>query len=745
MQAVTHPSSLRSDLRGGFESSFHGLTTSIGPILLFVGILGSSSLTAAFWAALVTATVAPALSLLLGGQAAVLPSTRTASLTAYIGLVLQLGGATAATSSSASALSPEQFLAGLAAASLLFALASCLILLAGLLRLGNLFKMIPSTVTTGISNSIALLLVWLALRQVSHGGWGAALTAMAMVGSIVLWPRLRAQSRTLGLIPAVLVALAAGLAMSLLMEPARPLPLNQVTYDASWVAARLWPGLLDQQALGRLLLLGLPGTVTLALVMILESFTANNVMATRFGVRIDANRQLLALGGANLASALLGGVPCAGSPIRSVANWTAGGRGARAAIASLVLTGALLLALGPWLLALPTGVVAGLFLLQAPLMLDPAFMKRSAEMMRTPSWQRQGSTDLGFWITLVISLVGFFGNLIWACFLGIGLSCLVVLRRVSGSLTAQWAYLDHYRSRRVRSPGESLNLARASHRVGILRLTGHLFFGNSARLTQLTDELHGEARAVAIDVSQVHDVDPSGLSALGWLIQALRERRLTVVLSGLRRTASSELRQTLLTLPGVEHRLDLDRALEACEDLVLMNATVQAASLLSVPLEKNSLLQDLSEDEITEVLLLGERREVASGAVLFYKDAIADGLWLLDEGVVSILSGNDDDQTASTRLATFGPGQFVGEMGYIDGKTRSATARADTPVRALLLNKAAIAALIERQPGAALKITRNIARELSHRVRSASALLSDASAEASSGWANSSLSTLSRF
>ena len=466
-------------------------------------------------------------------------------------------------------------------------------------------------------------------------------------------------------------------------------------------------------------------------------------METRFGLRIDANRQLVALGGANVVSAVLGGVPCTGSPIRCVASWSAGGRGAQAALVSLVLTGVLIVVFGSWLLVLPGGVVAGLFLLQAKLMTDPAFTKRMAEMVRTRRLHREGAGDLGFWITMIISLVGFLGGLVWACFMGIGLSALAVLRRVSKNLTAQWAYMNHYRSRRVRSAGESNNLARLAHRVGVLRLTGHLFFGNSTRLTQMVDELHEESVAVVIDVSQVHDVDPSGLNALIWVVRTLVDRRLTVVVTGLRRTDSPELRQSLGSMIGVEQRIDLDHGLEMCEELVLQNSTVMALSLQSVPLEKNCLLQGLDESDVTAVLLLGEHREVPKGDALFRRDMPADGVWLLVDGAVSILTG--DYESSSSRLATFGPGQFVGEMGYIDGKTRSATARADTPVRAFLLDEVAVAALIERQPNAALMITRNIARELSQRVRTASALMADETTENSTEWANSSLSSFSRF
>ena len=733
-----------NETKGGIESTLLGFSTSIGPILLFVGILGTQSLGAAYWATLVTATVVPTLCLLLRGHAAILPSTRTASLTTYIALVIQLGLASSGSTGPAGMLSMQQLLLGLAAGSLTFALASALILLAGLLRLGNIFKMIPSTVTSGIGNGTALLLVWLAIQQVVHNGWTTALIAGTMLLCYLLWPKVQARIQWLRHVPSTLMALAIGLALGANMGGGMQAAAAPVTADAAWIAIQLWPMLMDQH-FGHLLIVGLPGAIALALVMILESTSAIGVMEMRFGLHIDANRQLVVLGGSNVAGAMLGAVPCTGSPLRCVANWSAGGRGVGAAVTSLLLTGALVLLGGSWLLALPSGVVAGLFLLQAPLMVDRHFVQRLGEMLRTRSLHRNGTADLGFWITLVISLAGFFGSLIWACFMGIGLSALAVLRQVSNKLTAQWAYLDRYRSRRVRSAGEIANLARQHHRVGVLRLTGHLFFGNSSRITQLLEELHGDAVAVVIDVSQVHDVDPSGLAAVNWIVRALLDCQLTVVVTGLKRTASGELHELLGHFIGVEHRVDLDYGLEHCEELVLQSATVQAMALLSVPLGKNSLLADLSEDDITTVLMLGEHREVAKGQALFLRDDLADGVWLLEEGAVSILAGGAYDDSAASRLATFGPGQFVGEMGYIDGKVRSATARADTPVRAMLLDKASIAALIERQPTAALIITRNIARELSHRVRSTSAMLTEESTDNPSEWANSSLSAFSRL
>jgi sulfate permease, SulP family len=735
-------------LRGGLEASIQGVSNTIGPILLYAGIFGAASMAAGFWATLVTATLIHGVSLLFKGNPALLPSSRVASLATYAGLVLHLCTASAAPTAT---ISLAQLRIGLAAGSLMFLLAGLLVLLFGLLKLGNVFKMIPTPVTAGISNGTALLMLSLAVQQVSHSSAAALVTALAMAAIYLLWPRWPLVARHLGWLPAIVVAIAAGVALTALLGVGSLAPPpSQAGAQASsawgweWMSFFLWPDLFRADAgtdAGRLLLIALPGALTLALVMILETFTTAAVMEARFGLRTQANRELLVLGAANMISAVVGGVPSTGSSVRSIASWQAGAHGWQASVACLLVTTVLLLAAGPWLLALPAGLMAGLLVMQAMLMADRASVSKLWGLIRQRQWRSDGVKDLGFWITLVITLVGFFGSLIWACFLGIGLSCLAVLRRVSGSLTARWVYLDHYRSRRVRNLGETVNLQRQRHQVGILHLTGYLFFGNSLRITQLADELHPDAIAVVLDVSQVHEVDTSGLDAVGQLVRALLQRQRVVTLTGLHRSRSAELRHALVNAQGVLHKPDMDRGLETCEDLVLARVKVLAPAEMVHGLEDNRLLQDLSPDEVTEVMMLGQQRSVAPGVALFYKDTPADGIWLLGSGVVSILTGQDD---RATRLATFGPGQFVGEMGFIDGKTRSATAWADTPVQALLLDADAIAALVQRSPAAALKITRNIARELSHRVRSASAHLADESQDAGADWANSSLGTQSR-
>lgn len=717
--------SVAADVRGGLEAAVHGLSASVAPILFFLALFGSESLAAALWATLITACVVRVGYLVLRGSPALIPTSRVASLTVYTALILQLGLASDSTSSGVSGLTLDQFGVGLAAASLLFTMASTLILLLGALRLGNVFKIISTPVTTGISNGTAMLLAWLAFSQIRYSDWAAAATALLMLTCYVVWPKLQSRFVHVKLVPAVAVAIACGLAFTLVFHKTAWIAATRPSIDGIWISMALWPKFLHLDW-AHLLAIGLPGGLTLALVMVLETVTAASLMETRFGVRIDISRELLATGGANMISALIGGVPTTASPICSSSNWIAGGRGALAGLTSLVLTTAILLYAGRWIFTLPVGMVAGMFLLQVPLTMDWIFVRQLKVVVAQHNHRRSRveKVDLGFWIATAISFVAFFGNLIWACALGIALSCLVVLRSVAGGLISRWAYLNRYASQRARSPSESLALSQQVHKIGILPLTGHLFFGNSARIVQLPDELHQDAVAVVVDVSHVTDVDTSGSDAVLSLVRALTDRQVAVVISGAELTHSEKLQRALQSLSTVEQYPDLDRALEVCENLLLHDAKALDASTQFVNLARNQLFQDLTDSEIAAVLLLGLVREVQQGTPLFRKNSVADGIWLLESGLISILA---NDLNSSSRLATFGPGQFVGEMGLIDGNARSATAYADTPVRALLLSNNAIDALMRDHPAAALKITRNIARELSNRVRRTSSMLAVAS------------------
>ncbi|MCE2689392.1 MAG: cyclic nucleotide-binding domain-containing protein [Rubrivivax sp.] len=698
------------EFRGGLEAAIQTFPNAIGPLLLFAAVLGPAGAMPGLWATLITAMAAPVAALMLGSDRSIISSPRTASLVTFTALVLQLSRAATGPDLS----DAEAFRLGLLATSLLFLFASTLVLVAGLLRWGLLFKMIPSPVFAGIGIGTALLLVWQAFLQ-SGGVWQHAAVAVGMLLTFLAWPMWRRR-------PSWLFALGPSVAAPLL-------GLGLVGWLLPWPSAQPVAALATQAFsiplaeadmllradLPRLLLIGLPGALTLALVMVLETFSTAGMLELRYGVKVDAHRELVALGGANMFSALLGGVPSTGTGIGSSANWEAGGRGKMAVVACMLLTAGSLMVLCPWLSAVPAGLVAGFLLMHAVIMTDRRWLGQAMHKIRQP---RQVRLDQAFWLTTAIALVACAGGLTWATFLGIGLSTLIVLRRLAHRSTARWESLRHHRSRRIRSAAEQHLLDENRDAVAVLRLNGHLFFGNSVRLRQLADEAHPQAKSAVIDVSSVQDVDTSGSEAVQGLVSELGRQGMTVVLCGLQSCRAHELQRGLEALPrrpGLAQEPDLDRALERCENMVLQSGGAPP-SPESTPLERNRLLQGLSPEQASAVLAHGRVREVDQAQALFQREEPADDVWLIERGSVSVLTQH---QPGSPRLATFGPGHFIGEMAFLDGRPRSATALADTPVRALQLDAQAFAHLRSTHPEAALELALNIARELSTRVRAA--------------------------
>lgn len=74
----------------------------------------------------------------------------------------------------------------------------------------------------------------------------------------------------------------------------------------------------------------------IAVVGYIESISVAKVLAFRRRERIDPDRELLALGGANLAAAFAGAMPVAGGFARSMVNFDAGARTQLAAIVTAV-------------------------------------------------------------------------------------------------------------------------------------------------------------------------------------------------------------------------------------------------------------------------------------------------------------------------------------------------------------------------------------------------------------------------
>ena len=125
-------------------------------------------------------------------------------------------------------------------------------------------------------------------------------------------------------------------------------------------------------------------------------------------------------------------------------------------------------------------------------------------------------------------------------------------------------------------------------------------------------------------------------------------------------------------------------------------------------LRKIPLFGRLNQRQLNAVAKHVDEVQLRKGAVLAKQGA--QGM----EAII-IVDGRARVETDGTMLAELGAGDVVGEMSVIDGKPRSATVIAETPVNLLVLHRRDFVSLLETVPG----LQRKLLVTLCERVRQA--------------------------
>ncbi|MEK7738189.1 MAG: cyclic nucleotide-binding domain-containing protein, partial [Pseudomonadota bacterium] len=159
----------------------------------------------------------------------------------------------------------------------------------------------------------------------------------------------------------------------------------------------------------------------------------------------------------------------------------------------------------------------------------------------------------------------------------------------------------------------------------------------------------------------------------------------------------------------------LDDALEWVEAQALEGTAAARAAAAALALRDMPAFAGCSEEALAALETSVEFRVIKSGKKLWKADAAGDELFLIRRGAVKILLPLGKKE--SYHLATSGPGDIVGAMGFLDASVHVADALALTEVEVYVLSRTLFNTLAERQPSVALAITEHLARNLSDRLR----------------------------
>jgi SulP family sulfate permease len=169
---------------------------------------------------------------------------------------------------------------------------------------------------------------------------------------------------------------------------------------------------------------GLLGTaLTLAVLLSIDTLKTAVVLDALTRSRHDPNRELIAQGSGNIASACVGGMPGAGQMGATLVNLNSGGQTRVSGVVEGVLSLIAFLALGTFIAWIPVGALAGILIVVGFRMID----RHSFNLLRSP-W-----TMLDFAVIVVVVGVALGYSLIAASGVGIALAMLLFIREQLGS------------------------------------------------------------------------------------------------------------------------------------------------------------------------------------------------------------------------------------------------------------------------------------------------------------------------
>ena len=122
----------------------------------------------------------------------------------------------------------------------------------------------------------------------------------------------------------------------------------------------------------------------------------------------------------------------------------------------------------------------------------------------------------------------------------------------------------------------------------------------------------------------------------------------------------------------------------------------------------------LDPAEESALLAAAPVKTYAPGEVVLERNVPLRAIFVVDEGSVRV---ERDDGGHVITLAVLGPGQFFGEMSFVDGAPTSATVVANTATRLRMINTMIIDNLSEVDPSFGTRLYRSIAAVLVERLR----------------------------
>lgn len=612
----------------------------------------------------------------------------------------------------------------------------------GSIGLGTLIKYMPYPVVSGYLSGVGLYIIasqvpkflgvpkdihfWESLMSLPLWKWQGMVVGLVTIVAMVVAPRITKA------VPAAIIALLSGVAayfaLGLMDSSLLSLAGNKLVVGPlggggggsfTDVVIGRWKAVGDL-GIGDLSLLIMPA-LTLAVLLSIDTLKTCVVLDALTHSRHDSNRELIGQGIGNITSAIIGGIPGAGTMGATLVNMSSGATSRISGIIEGVLALFAFLLLGALIAWVPVAGLAGILIVIGLRMID----------LHTLHYLKSRSTVLDFLVIAAVVIVALTVSLIAASGTGIVLAILLFVReQIGGKVVRRKAYGDQTFSKNIRRQEEMEFLVKNGDRSVILELQGSLFFGTTDQLyTEIEHELKKRAHRTyfILDMRRVQSVDVTASHMLEQVKDMLAERNGFLIFAQIPQTLPSgkDMKQYFdhVGLLGQDSPVkvfdEVDDAVEWVEDRILAEARVERAEETLLNLHEIELFAGRKPETLSALESSMEQRSFKAGETIFSSGDTGDELFLIRRGEVRILLPVDESHVH--HISTFGRGAFFGEMSFLDGNPRSASAVAYYDTDLYMISRKTFDLLTEEHKRLAVNLLEGLARVLAARLRYANA------------------------
>ncbi len=408
-------------------------------------------------------------------------------------------------------------------------MAGVFLLVMGLLKAGDLIKFVPYPVVTGFTSGIAVIIFTsqvkdlLGLSLAANPAefipkWGAILGALpsaslaaaglglGTAALIALWPK--SWQKVPGSVVALVLATVAAIYLKL--------PVETVESRFGAVPSSLPLPSLPAIPWGSLRELVQPA-ITVALLAAIESLLCAVVADGMIGDRHDANQELMALGLANIASPIFGGIPATGAIARTATNVKNGGRTPVASMVHALVLLCILLAAAPLAGRIPLAALAGVLVVVSYNMSEWRAFVRLFDGPKSDILVLVAS----FLLTVLVDLTV-------AVEVGLVMAAFLFMRKMADLTQVKTLLREGDDDARAILKGVEVPKG-----VELWSVHGTFFFGAANKVLELTREVEKKPKALVLEMRGVLFMDATGVQTLRQVHKDCARRGIRLVCSGL--------------------------------------------------------------------------------------------------------------------------------------------------------------------------------------------------------------------